>query len=124
MTSPPVRALSAALALGRVGIGAGLILAPRAALSALGFSDQTEGTVAASRLAGIRDIVLGMTTLSVLDDPERLRAANLANAFADAGDVLTFALALRAGETAAGTRGIAAAAPAVAAGLWAASQTG
>jgi len=120
MTSPSVRALSTVMALGRVGIGAGLIFAPRAALSGLGFSDHTEGTVAAARLAGVRDIGLGVATLNVLDDPARLRAANLANAAADGGDVLTFALALRAGETTAGTRGIVAAAPAVVAGLWAA----
>jgi hypothetical protein len=122
MTSPSVRALSAVSALGRVGIGLGLIVAPRAALSALGFSDHTEGTVAAARLAGVRDIVLGVATLSALDDPARLRAANLANAGADGGDVLTFALALRAGETTAGTRGLAAAVPATVAGLWAAGQ--
>jgi len=124
MTSHSVRALSAVSALGRVGIGVGLIVVPRAALSALGFSEHTASTVAASRLAGVRDIVLGVTTLSVLDDPARLRAANLANAGADAGDALTFAMALRDGETAAGSRGLAAAIPAAVFGLWAAARSG
>ena len=117
-----VRALSAVSALGRVGIGFGLLIAPQVALSALGFSDSTPSTVAAARLAGVRDIVLGVATLTVLDDPTRLRAANLANAGADAGDALTFAMALRDGERTAGTRGLAAAIPATAAGLWAASR--
>jgi hypothetical protein len=118
------RTVSALSALGRVGIGVGLFVAPEAALSALGFSNSTPSTVAAARLAGVRDIVLGVATLSVLDDPARLRAANLANAGADAGDAVTFALALRAGETTAGTRGLSAAVPATVAGLWAASRTG
>jgi hypothetical protein len=79
--------------------------------------DETGLTLA--RLAGVRDIVLAVATLVALDDGERLRAASLANAAADGGDALNFALALgRTHRNPAARRGIAAALPASAASLW------
>ena len=99
-------------------IGLGLFAAPETALRALGFTQVTPATVAVSRVAGIRDLVLGAVTLAALEDPERLGRATLANAAADAGDIAAFALALQAGERDAGTKGVAAAVSATTAGIW------
>ena len=114
-----VRALSLTSGLGRLAIGVGIFTAPRRSLSLLGFRDLDDAGVTLARLAGIRDIVLAVATLLALEDPDRLRAANLANAVADGGDAISFALLLaRSRESAAARRGIAAAAPAMLAGLW------
>lgn len=120
-----VRAPAVLSALGRIAIGAGLALGPRQALGALGFARARPDLVAVARLAGGRDIILGAVTLAALGDAERLRAASLANAAVDAGDVATFAAALASGERsvrAAGRRGIAAAVPATLGGLWVAAR--
>jgi hypothetical protein len=116
---PDVRALSLASGVGRLAIGLGIFLAPDRALRALGFHDlDTAGTTLA-RLAGARDLVLAGSTLAALADAGRLRAASLANAAADGGDVVSFALALRRADSgSAPLRGLAAALPATAAGLW------
>ena len=103
-------------------IGIGLLAAPELSLRVLGFSDVSPATVAVARVAGIRDLVLGGAMLGALEDADRLRAATVANATADAGDVAAFAFAARSGETAAGLRGMAAAIPAVLAGLWVARR--
>jgi hypothetical protein len=110
---------------GRIAIGLGLAFAPRRALRTLGFPDPSTATIAVSRLAGGRDIVVGALILSALDDPPRLRSASLAAAAVDAGDVLTFAAALEEAELRqAALRGLAAAVPATAAGLWLARRLG
>jgi hypothetical protein len=113
-----VRAFSLISSAGRAAIGVGMLAAPELAIRALGFSEVSPATVAVSRIAGIRDLVLGIITLAALDDPDRLRAATIANAAADAGDAAAFALAITAGEHRAGVRGVSAALPATAAGLW------
>jgi hypothetical protein len=118
---PGVRLPAAALGLGRVAIGVGLALAPRAALSALGFRDHSQATIAVARIAGARDVVMGTQALLALDDAEQLSRACLANAAADAGDAATFAAALASGDgdlRAAGARGLAAALPAAVFGAW------
>jgi hypothetical protein len=112
--------LSIGNGLGRIAIGLGLMLAPRRALSVLGFDDAGESVVMISRIAGVRDIVLGVATVVALDDRSRLRAASLANAGADGGDAVTFALALGGEQSGAARRGIAAALPATLFSLWAA----
>ncbi len=119
-----VRIWSVASGAGRIAIGMGMLAAPGPALRALGFADAGAATVAVARIAGGRDLVLGILTLAALDDATRLRAVTVANAAADAGDVAAFAGALRAGESAAGRRGIAAALPAMIAGAWAAWRLG
>jgi hypothetical protein len=114
-----VRALSIGSALGRLAIGVGIFAAPRTALSALGFREVGETGLTLARLAGARDVVLAVVTLDALDDRNRLRAASVANAAADGADALNFALALRRTPRDPGARrGIAAALPATAAGLW------
>jgi uncharacterized protein DUF4267 len=115
---PDVRAWSLASGLGRIAIGVGMLAAPGPALRALGLTEVSPATVAVGRIAGVRDLVLGVATLAALQDRDRLRAATLANAVADAGDTLAFGLALGTPERTAGSLGIAAALPAAVAGLW------
>lgn len=115
---PDIRAWSLASGIGRIAIGFGLLAAPEPALRVLGFTEVGPATVAVSRIAGIRDLVLGVATLAGLEDRGRLRAATLANTVADAGDTLAFGVALGTPERIAGARGIATALPAAVAGVW------
>src|SRR5262245_4070649 len=91
VSAPDVRALSIASGLGRLAIGVGIFAAPRTTFSLLGFRELDDAGVTVARLAGIRDIVLAVGTLLALDDPDRLRTANLASAVADGGDAISFA---------------------------------
>jgi hypothetical protein len=116
--SGDVRAWSVASGLGRVAFGVAMLAAPDPAMRALGFRELSPATLAVSRIAGIRDLVLGIVTLAGLEDPDRLRRATLANALADAGDTLAFGLATGTEERAAGLRGLAFALPAAVAGAW------
>ena len=113
-----VRAWSLASGLGRIAFGVGMLAAPESALRALGFTDVSPATVAVTRVAGVRDLVLGLVTMAGLEDRDRLRRATVANAVADSGDTLAFGIALRSPERAAGLRGLGAALPAAAAGFW------
>jgi hypothetical protein len=116
--SPDVLGWSLASGLGRIAFGLAMLAAPEPALRALGFGEVTPAAVVVTRIAGIRDLVLGAVTMSALDDRRRLRAATLANTTADAGDTMAFALAFEHGERSAGSRGLAAALPAALAGIW------
>ena len=116
--SPDVFGWSVASGLARLALGVAMLAAPEPALRALGFRQITPATVTVTRVAGIRDLVLGAVTLGALDDRHRLRAATLANAAADAVDTLAFTGALGSGERDAGLRGLAAALPAALAGAW------
>jgi hypothetical protein len=116
--NPDVRAWSVASGLGRVAFGVAMLAAPDPGLRALGFREVGPATVTVSRIAGIRDLVLGVITLAGLGDRDRLRRATVANAVADAGDTLAFGLATGTEERAAGLRGLAFALPAALAGAW------
>ncbi|HEX3292766.1 MAG TPA: DUF4267 domain-containing protein [Solirubrobacterales bacterium] len=116
--APAVRGWSLASAAGRIVIGIGMVAAPEPALRALGFTEVSPATAAVGRIAGVRDLVLGLVTLVALEDRDRLRTATMANAVADAGDALAFGAALGTSERTAGARGIAVAFPAAVAGAW------
>ena len=118
LDAPDVRGWSLVSVGGRIGIGVGMVAAPERALRALGFNELSPATLAVGRIAGVRDLVLGVVTLAALEDRDRLRTATLANAIADAGDTLAFGLALGTSERTAGARGIAVALPAALAGAW------
>lgn len=114
-----VRTTAIGLAAGRLAIGASLWLAPRQALSALGFGEADDRAVALARIAASRDLVLGLWQLASLDDPGALRRASVAVAAADGGDAVAFALVLRSAEPRrAALRGLAGAVPATIAGAW------
>ena len=75
-------------------LGAGLWLAPRPAMAVLGFDGRRPQVKALSRLAGTRDVALGVAALATLDEPGPMRRVATLNACVDAGDALVFALAL------------------------------
>lgn len=110
--------ISAVSGVGRLAIGLALAFAPEPALRTLGF-EPSPATIAVSRLAGGRDIVLGALTLAALGDRERLRTASVATAAVDTGDALTFAASLGDPATRpAAIRGLGAAVPAAVGGAW------
>lgn len=86
-----------AIALTRIGIGIGAFGFTRAALRGLGFADPDPATIALARLAGGRDVALGLHALAVRGDRRRLREASLIGAAVDAGDAIAFG-ALAAGQ--------------------------
>jgi hypothetical protein len=117
---PRVRALAAAIGAVRVAIGVGALLAPRPALGALGFSEPSGATVALARLAGSRDVALGVLALRSLDDRDDLSSISLACAAVDAADAASFAVALvrRDGIDRGAALGVLSATPAALVGLW------
>ncbi len=123
---PPARAVALAIAAGRIAIGAGVLLAPRAALRVLGFPRTDASGRALAKLAGGRDIALGALALAARDDRAALRGACLAGIAADAGDALTLGGAAARGEQLghAGTVGAASGAAAAVAGTWALNRLG
>jgi hypothetical protein len=113
------------LAAARLGIGAGLWLAPAQALGALGFDRIEASGLALARIAATRDLVLGAWQLAGSAGARERRRASLACAVSDGGDAVAFCLAL--GDTStrrARRRGLAAAIPAALVGLWLARQPG
>lgn len=88
------RAGAIAIATTRIGIGVGAFVFTRPALKALGFGDPDGAAVVLARLAGVRDIALGVHGLLVRDDAARLRESSLLGAAVDAGDAGAFAAAL------------------------------
>jgi hypothetical protein len=85
---PLARTLVLGVACGRVAIGLGAFFATRRALAALGFSEPSGAAVALARLAGGRDIALGLHALAVRDDPAALKQAAAIGAAVDAGDAI------------------------------------
>jgi hypothetical protein len=64
------RGVARTLALGRVAIGAGLLVAPKLGRRWLGEVADSEGGQVAIRTLGIRDFLLGAVTLHTLAHPE------------------------------------------------------
>lgn len=114
------RAVALLLAGGRLAIGAGIWLAPRLTLRALGFgAEPSQAELTLARMAGARDLILGAWHATALGDPGELRRATAAITFADAGDMAAFALVAKSGENPrAAILGLGAAAPATALGAW------
>lgn len=118
------RAGAIAIASARIGIGIGALVFTRPALKGLGFGDPDGATVALARLAGGRDIALGIHGLLVRDDPTRLRESSLLGAAVDAGDAAAFAAALvtRDGIDRTAVMNLPIAGSAVVAGAWVAAR--
>lgn len=91
---PLARAAVVSVAVGRIGIGIGGFAFTGRALEALGFGQTNGAPAALVRIAGIRDIALGLYGLSAGSDRERLREAAALGAFVDAGDAVAFGTAM------------------------------
>lgn len=79
-----------AIAAGRVAFGVAIAAAPRRALRGLGLDDSSPSAVVLARLAGGRDVALGLHGLAARDDAKALRDAVAITAAVDAADGLTF----------------------------------
>jgi hypothetical protein len=118
------RVLARALGLARVGVGAGVWIAPRGAMRVLGFDAGNAETMALGRLAGTRDVALGLLAAATASDPARGAAVARLNAAVDAADAIAFggAVARREDIDRAGVVGAASAAAATVFGLWLAAR--
>ena len=120
---PAARTLLRSIGAGRVAIGLTAVLATGPALRLLGFREPSAETRALARMAGGRDIALGVLTLAAADR-ESLRAAALLGAAVDAVDALSFVSPLlrREGIDQAALLGSSTASAATAIGIWAAGR--
>jgi hypothetical protein len=115
---PLGRRLTLTLAAGRVGLGIGALFVTRPTLKALLFGETDAVGRALAKLAGGRDLALGLLTLAVRDDAAALRTITLAAAVLDAADATSLGLAARDGDTrVAGLGGVASGGAAALAGL-------
>ncbi len=117
---PLARAAVLGIAGGRIAIGVGALLATRPALKVLGFEAADTSARALARIAGGRDIALGLLTFAARDDRERLREAAAVATAVDLGDAICFGIAGRdpaAGRAA--VQGILAGGGATVIGAWA-----
>jgi hypothetical protein len=112
----------AALALGaaRTGLGIGALFLTGPTLKALLFGETDAVGRALAKLAGGRDLALGLLTLAVRDEREMLRTVVLSAAVLDAADAVSLGLAARdPNARLAGLGGVASGGAAVIAGVWA-----
>lgn len=103
----PARRLARQLALARIGVGAGLLVAPVAAARALGSDSGTARRMSwLARMAAVRDVVLGAGALSALEGADSPDAARwfAAGMVSDLGDTAVFLDAIRRGNVG-GVRG-------------------
>lgn len=117
---PLARAAVLGVAGGRIAIGVGALLATRPMLKALGFEATDTSTRSLARIAGGRDIAIGLLAFAARDDRAALREAAAAAAAVDLGDAVCFAIAGRdpaAGRAA--VQGILSGGAAAAVGAWA-----
>jgi hypothetical protein len=117
---PLARTAVLGIAAGRTAIGVGAVLATRPALKVLGFEAADTSARALARIAGGRDIALGLLTLAGRDDRAALRNATAVAAAVDLGDAIAFGIAGRdpaAGRAA--VQGVLSGAAAAIVGAWA-----
>jgi Domain of unknown function (DUF4267) len=117
---PKARQVALQIGGSRVAIGAGALLATRPALRLLGFGDPEATGVALAKLAGGRDIALGLLTLAARDDAQKLRTLLLVSSACDLADAVGLGAAARYPETRrAGIGGVVSGSAAAIAGFWA-----
>jgi hypothetical protein len=117
---PLARTAVLGVAAGRITVGVGAILATRPVLKVLGFDSSDTSARALARIAGGRDIAIGLLTFAARDDREALREVTATAAAVDLGDAISFAIAGRdpaAGRAA--VQGILSGGAAAAIGAWA-----
>jgi hypothetical protein len=104
----------------RVAIGAATFLATGPAMRAGGLGEPNATGRAAGKVAGGRDLALGLLTFAVREDREALRTVTLAAALLDAADAAAFSFAAVEPETrGGGTLGVLAGGAAALLGFWA-----
>jgi hypothetical protein len=109
-----------AIAAGRIAIGVGAVFVTRPALKALGFTQIDSANMALGRMAGGRDLALGLLTVAAHDDAANLRTVALATAAVDAADAVAFGFAARDPDARqAGVGGAVLGSAAALAGAWA-----
>jgi hypothetical protein len=117
---PLGRRAALALAAARVGLGVGALFLTGPTLKALLFGEADAVGRALAKLAGGRDLALGLLTLAARDDPAALRQLTLAAAVLDGADAFSLGLAARDRETRlAGFGGVVSGGGAALAGAWA-----
>jgi len=117
---PRGRQVALVLGADRTLLGTAALFATRPTLKALLFGETDGVGRALAKLAGGRDLALGLLTLAARDDRETLRTLLLAAAVLDAADAFSLGLSTRDGETRlAGLGGVATGSAATLAGLWA-----
>ncbi len=122
---PLARTAVLGIAAGRIAIGVGALLATRPALKVLGFEASDTSARALARIAGGRDIALGLLTFAARDDRERLRETAALATAVDLGDAICFGIAGRdpaAGRAA--VQGILSGGGATVVGAWAVRRLG
>jgi hypothetical protein len=92
---PLARTAVLGIAAGRIAIGVGALLATRPALKALGFDASDTSARSLARIAGGRDIALGLLTFAARDDHLALREVTAAATAVDLGDAICFGIAGR-----------------------------
>jgi hypothetical protein len=104
----------------RVGIGAASFLATGPALRAAGLGEANATARAVGKVAGGRDLALGLLTFAARDDRQMLRTVALAAALLDAADAAAFSFAAAEPETrTGGALGVLAGGGAALLGFWA-----
>jgi hypothetical protein len=117
---PLGRRLALTLAAGRVALGIGALFVTGPTLKAMGFGETDGPGRALAKLAGGRDLTLGLLTLASRDDAAALRTVTLAAAVLDGADAFSLGLAARDGDTRlAGLGGVVSGGAAAIAGAWA-----
>jgi hypothetical protein len=114
------RQVALALGVARVGLGVGALFVTGPTLKALLFGETDPVGRALAKLAGGRDLALGLLTLAAREDPQALRAVTITAAALDAADAFSLGLAARDSDTRlAGLGGVASGGGAAIAGIWA-----
>jgi hypothetical protein len=117
---PTGRQVALALGGARIGLGVGALFLTQPTLKALLFGETDAVGRALAKLAGGRDLALGLMTLASREDAVRLRSLILASAILDAADAVALGLASRDPDTRlAGLGGVASGGGAAVAGVWA-----
>jgi hypothetical protein len=117
---PLGRQVALVLGGGRIALGVGALFATRPTLKVLLFGETDGVGRALAKLAGGRDLALGLLTLAMRDDREGLRTVVLAAAVLDAADAVSLGLSARSGDTRlAGLGGVVSGGAAALAGAWA-----
>src|SRR4051794_30105984 len=124
-SDPNARRAAIALGGARAGLGLGVLLATRPTLKALLFGETDSRGRALAKLAGGRDLALGLATIAARDDENALRQMTIVAAMLDAADGISLGLAAREPETRlAGLGGILSGGGAALVGFWAARRLG